>query len=171
MTAEAAEKLAALYLTVVKEHVNEERVTKASLEQRGLLVITTSGTLVTLQFAVGALRTRAPSFTVPAPGLALLLASLGLFLVAAVLALIVNLPKAQLALSSDEIGRQLTGDWHHQDAVEVLASLHLSATEVLRRLRDTNRAGARLLVCALAAELTAVTLVGAAVAVILTAGR
>jgi hypothetical protein len=169
VTTEKAEKLADLYLAVVKDHITDERATKSSLEQRGLLVITTSGTLVTLQFAVGALRTRVQSFTVPASGLALLIASLGLFVTAGILALIVNLPRAQLVLTVGEVEQQFAAGWHLREPVDVRESLHKSQTEVLRRLRRTNRHKARLLITALTAELTAIGLVGIAVAIILTA--
>jgi hypothetical protein len=52
-----------IYVELLKERLQEERAHKTSLEQRGLSVITSSGTLVTLLFALAAVVTASKSFS------------------------------------------------------------------------------------------------------------
>ena len=65
---------------------------KASIEQRGLAVVTTSGTLVTLLFGIASLLTRGDDFVLPARAHLPLDIALVLFVVAAIGGLMTNAP-------------------------------------------------------------------------------
>lgn len=78
----------AAYGEFVKDELQAQDTRKASFEQRGLAVITTSGALVTLLFALAALSTKsAATFTLPNAARAWLAVALGLFLLSALAAL------------------------------------------------------------------------------------
>lgn len=65
---------------------------KASLEQRGLAVITTSGTLVTLVFGLVAVLTKANNYKLPDSAHGWIGAALIAFVIAAILGLVSNVP-------------------------------------------------------------------------------
>ncbi|MBA3359998.1 MAG: hypothetical protein H0T94_00765 [Acidimicrobiia bacterium] len=74
--------------------MDEERLTKTSLEQRGITVITTAGTIVGLLFGLVAVVTQATDFALPAGARPWLIWSL-LSLTASTLGgLLVNFPKS-----------------------------------------------------------------------------
>jgi len=80
------------YGALIIETLSEERDRKKSLEQRGLAVVTTSGALVSLLFAIGAVVTSAESFHVPGVARTLLAVGVGLFAAAAVAGIRTNRP-------------------------------------------------------------------------------
>ena len=84
----------AIYADYIKEQVEAQEARKLSLEQRGLAVITTSGVLVTLLFGLTALTVRrAATFDIPNTAAGLLVGALVFFVLAALLAIITNLPR------------------------------------------------------------------------------
>ncbi|MET9386912.1 hypothetical protein ABZY09_39270 [Streptomyces sp. NPDC002928] len=169
MTADGPEKVAAIYLAAAKDQVGDERSLKASLEQRALLVITTSGALVALQFAIAAVRTRVQAFAVPGIAVTLLIASLCLFVLSAGSALAINLPVPQLVVPPATLEDHFAEGWNERELHRVLISQHETEIAVLGSLRAVNRRKAALLNVALAAELLAVALIAVAVAITLTA--
>jgi hypothetical protein len=92
------------YGDLLKDELATQDQRKASFEQRGLAVITTSGTLVTLLFALAALSTKASAtFVLPAKAHDWLEIALGLFFGAAVSALVTNVPISYEAPEPDDI--------------------------------------------------------------------
>lgn len=82
---------AASLTTLVRAELTNEFARKASLEQRGLAVITSSGTLVTLLFAIGAVAGGGPLADNASTRNALLAALFG-FIAAAISGIVVNWP-------------------------------------------------------------------------------
>jgi hypothetical protein len=80
------------YSDYVKALEDAESARKSSLESRGINVITTSGTLVTLLFGLVAVLTAAKAFVFPAAGRPYLAAAMLLFVAACGLGIVVNLP-------------------------------------------------------------------------------
>lgn len=78
------------YWELVKEQLTEERARKSSLEQRGVAVITSAGTLVTLLLGLSALATKAPNYLLPEPASLLLSVAAGLFVAAALAGIATN---------------------------------------------------------------------------------
>jgi hypothetical protein len=81
---------------------------KFSLEQRGLAVITTSGTLATLLFGLVALATKSNDFRLPVRASGPLAVALGAFAAAALLALLTMHPSATRT-SASRIRRRICG--------------------------------------------------------------
>lgn len=92
------------YGEFAKDELAAQDQRKASFEQRGLAVITTSGALVTLLFALAALSTKeSQTFVLPDRARGWLEAALVSFFFAAVAALITNVPLGYEAVEADEI--------------------------------------------------------------------
>jgi hypothetical protein len=81
-----------IYADYIKSLVDAEVVRKTSLEQRGAGVVTTSGTLVTLLFALIGVITAAKNFSLPTPAHGYLGAAVILFAIAVGVGLTANLP-------------------------------------------------------------------------------
>jgi hypothetical protein len=81
-----------IYADYIKGLADAETVRKTSLEQRGLAVVTTSGTLVTLLFALIAVITSAKNLSLPASARGDLAAAVILFAIAVAVGLTANLP-------------------------------------------------------------------------------
>jgi hypothetical protein len=83
---------AIVYGEFLKDELAAQETRKASFEQRGLAVVTTSGALVTLLFGLAALSTTGKSQELPSDAKKWLAAALVVFVIAAVLALVTNFP-------------------------------------------------------------------------------
>lgn len=81
-----------IYADFVKSLLDAEDSRKSSLEQRGIGMITASGTLVTLLFGLTAAITSAKSFTFPSAARGWLTAAAILFVLAAFAGIAVNTP-------------------------------------------------------------------------------
>jgi nitrate reductase NapE component len=138
-----------------------------SLEQRGLAVITTSGVLVTLLFGLTALSVRrASTFVIPDAAAALLIAALVCFVLAALSAIVTNLPRSYEAVTVDDLRKAVGERWQDSGAVasEMVA---LTRLKMLASARKNNDVKVRALVLAMGCEILAVALVGAAVGFVL----
>jgi hypothetical protein len=97
-----------VYAAFIKDELEVQDRRKASFEQRGLAVITTSGTLVTLLFALAALSTKqAATFTLPGAAKTWLSVALVLFFGSAIAALVSNAPLIYQAVPASKIRERL----------------------------------------------------------------
>jgi len=97
-----------VYGQFVKDELDSQDTRKASFEQRGLAVITTSGTLVTLLFALATLsRKSGKGFVLPHTARPWLAGALILFFLAAVAALVSNAPFIYQTVKVDDVRRRL----------------------------------------------------------------
>jgi hypothetical protein len=136
--------------------------TKASLEQRAITLITTSGALVTVAFGFSAAVTKNAKFTnFTSAERAVLVAALVLFAISAVVALWVNQPKAyEVPDFSDVLGIR---------TVEAAPSAIERFESVLTEGEELNNAKALWLTIAFSVQLAAIVSLIVAVALVTTA--
>ena len=157
----------AVYADYIKGEVEAQEARKSSLEQRGLAVITTSGALVTLLFGLTALTVkREATFDIPTTAAVFLAAALVFFVVAALLALIRNLPRSYAGVTVNALGDAVKNRW---DVNEATASRMVALTrlKVLASAKYVNNQKGLALIWAMVAEILAVALVGVAMGFVL----
>lgn len=154
----AGPEYASYYETLVKSQ--DDR--KTSLEQRGLAVITTSGTLATLLFGLVALSSKSDNFRLPVQANGPLAIALTAFVCAALVALVTNAPLRYENVRISDPQKEL---WDHWDKGKDYALERITATRlnVFRQAQKLNDFKAWLLIVALLFEVVAVVSVALAV--------
>jgi hypothetical protein len=149
-----------IYADYVKSLVDAETARKTSLEQRGVGVVTTSGTLVTLLFALVGVITAAKNFSLPAPAHGYLGASVILFAIAVGVGLAANLP--MFYKEAEPTADELSSIWNYNDqgAQAFVISTRLT---ILSSYRHANTVKGWLVMAAGLAELAAVIMLVLAV--------
>jgi hypothetical protein len=156
-----------IYADYIKEQLDAQEARKLSLEQRGLAVITTSGVLVTLLFGLTALSVRREStFIIPDAAAVLLIVALVFFVLAALCAIVTNVPRSYEGVTVDALRGAVRERWEDSEAVasEMVA---LTRLKMLASAKKNNDAKGIALVIAMSLEILAVALVGAAVGFVL----
>lgn len=150
----------------IAEQLTEQRARKASLEQRGTAIITTSGVIVTLLFGFGGLISSRSDARLDLVPQLLLAGAVVAFVFALVLGLVVSHPAAYRE-SETEWMRSLTdaSNWIRSD-VEGERLVAQSRVAIIEVARAANKTKAKLLLWAYAAEVAAVGLLGSAVMVL-----
>lgn len=156
-----------VYSQLISDQVTEERSRKTSLEARGITVITTSGTLATLLFALTAGLTATKNFKLAEPAKLPLLLALISFVVAAIFGLATNVPLIYREATPQGLAKLV--DAKYWTAPPAVGQLRVAAAQVtlLAAARSANNLKVRFLISAIAAELLAVILLSWAVASIL----
>jgi hypothetical protein len=148
------------YWELVREQLTEERARKASIEQRGVWVITSAGTMVTLLFGLTALATKAQDYKLPDPaGLFLSLAT-ALLVAAAFAAVATNWAVYYTEVEVEGLRGIQDEDWagDEADAAKVVAN---AWTDIIEDARENNTNKGTLLRAAMLLEgggLVAVTI-------------
>lgn len=124
---------------VAKEQLQIERQTRSSLVQRASLVITTSGTLVTLLLGAAALVTKSQSFTPPRYVLIEVTVAVVLFVLAAVVALVVNWPWSQRVIKVEVLKSATYEDRWDRTDLAIRRDTHDDVVTALASCRTTNR--------------------------------
>jgi hypothetical protein len=155
------------YRQLIADQLTEERSRKSSLEARGVAVITTSGTLATLLFALTAGLTAAARFRLPADARLPLLLALVAFVVAGMCGLVTNLPLIYREPTSQGLAKLVDARYWTADAT--VGELRVAEAQVtaLSAARMANNFKMRLLIGAAGAELLAITFLSWAAATIL----
>ena len=156
-----------VYARLIADQLTEERSRKSSLEARGVTVITTSGTLATLLFALTAGLTAASSFKLPTDAKLPLLLAIIAFVVAAMCGLGTNVPLIYREPSPQGLAKLVNA--RYWTAPAPIGQLRVAAAQVtaLNAARVANKLKVRLLLSAAGAELLAVAFLAWAVAIIL----
>lgn len=140
--------------SLVDAVLSEEAARKESYERRGLAVVTTSGTLVTVILAIAGLHHSAPTpLTV-----GLLAAALVSFVGAAAGGLLANLPQGYKQISTESIATLLDKTVFFGDVNRVTRKIVLARLGELTAARRANARKARALRWGLFSELLAVLL-------------
>jgi hypothetical protein len=144
------------YAQLIADQLAEERGRKASLEARGVTVITTSGTLATLLFALAAGLTSASKFRLPQAARLPLVLALCAFSVAAVLALLANIPLRYKEPTPRGLARLVAARFWA--ATPDVGQLRVAEAQViaLAAARAANRLKMWLLLSAICSEILAV---------------
>jgi hypothetical protein len=144
----------------------EER-RKTSFEQRGIAIITTSGVLVSLLFALGAVVTHSKGVHMSATSRALLVLALVLFLVAAVSGIVANYPVRYELIATSDLRRLVEPEAWNGDPDPASRRVAEVSVNVLASARANNEVKGKALVAGMVAEVAAVTVVAASVVVML----
>jgi hypothetical protein len=157
----------AAYGEFIKDELEVQDKRKASFEQRGLAVITTSGTLVTLLFALAALSTKkATTFTLPGAAKTWLSIALVLFFVSALAALLSNAPLIYQAVPAEKIRERLR-EKPPRGADAAVKDVAFSRLDALEAAKKLNGIKGWALAAAMACEALAVGCVAMAIWIIL----
>ena len=154
------------YAELISEQLQEERARKASLEQRGLAVISTSGVIVSLVFAVTA--GLLDNAVLPPVGKLFVVAALAFFIGACVMGIATNIPRTYREVEPEGL-KQLLERERWQSTLEVGRRRSAEArVGIYQSARSVTNTKARFLLLAIALEVSAVVfLAGAITAVIL----
>ena len=155
-----------VFADYVKEQIDLEDKRRASLETRGVGVITVSATLVTLLFGISAVATNQPGF-VPAGDIrARLTWALIAFAASSVIAIGTTVPLAISTVDASRLAPEVRKRW---DATPDAARKATTATRVadLASLQRVNTIKSVLLLAAVAVQVVAVLLLAWSVTVLL----
>jgi hypothetical protein len=186
-TADIAPTVGSATNELVVAQLAAEQARKGSLEARGITVITSSGTLVTLLLALGAVSAKVESLQLSRPTFSVVLAALTCFVVAAVAGILCNFPRGYAGVQTytdpddkdfAEGSGELAGRVPGMDYYLVEKNYRLPVREVDRRFavyrvaeldvaRIANNFKARALTVGIIAEVLAIVLVSAGVGLIL----
>ncbi|MFI8274153.1 hypothetical protein ACIGBH_04440 [Streptomyces sp. NPDC085929] len=157
-------------VNLIEKLLDRERAIRASAQARGLAVITTSGTLVTLLLAFAALATRRQAvFSLPSSlELPVTLASAFLVL-AAVFGLISNAPRRAVQLELRDLESALTPEHWNASPQDVVRKIAIKQLSVLINLSAHNGILANILATAIAAEIVGIACTTWAVIALVTA--
>jgi hypothetical protein len=157
----------AAYGDFIKDELDVQDKRKASFEQRGVAVITTSGTLVTLLFALAALSTKHDAtFTLPASARTWLFIALPLFFVSALAALLSNAPLLYQAVPAPKIRDRLR-EKPPRDAEAAAKDVAFSRLDALESAKKMNSIKGWALAVAMGCEALAIGCVAVAIGFIL----
>lgn len=160
-----SEVAGSIYGGIVKDQLSEERLRKASLEQRALAVVTTSGALATLLFGLAAFAVQSIKVGLNPWQRDSVLAAVVAFLVAAVVALLVQAPMPYREARLDALNEWTKkAPWHSLDLVAAAREEAVLGYFTIKRARCLNRYKAWLLFAAVLFDVLAVAAVAVAVA-------
>jgi hypothetical protein len=156
----------AVYAAYIKDQVDAQEARKSSLEQRGLAVITTSGALVTLLFGLTTLSTkRAAMFEIPGAAAAFLTLALVFFVLAALSAIITNLPRSYQGVTVEGLRGAVKDRWDDDEA-EASRMVALTQLKELASAKEVNTQKSWALITGMVLEIVAVALVGVAMGIV-----
>jgi hypothetical protein len=158
---------AELVAKLIESELDAEESRKTSVESRGNLVITTSGGLVTLLFALAALVTGQDKYVPPALAVVFLLAALVAFVAAAVLGLLTGAVRDYARVRIADLRQTVQTEFDTITAAEAQRRIAENNLTVLADARKQTTSKARLLQRAVIAEVAAVGFLAVAVAVVL----
>ena len=147
--------------------IANERAKKSSMETRGLAVITSSGTLVTLLLALSALATKADGFAPTTTERWLLLLGGAAFVVAAAGGLFSHAPTNYLDIDPQSLAQMAQAEVWSTVGEDAALAIALGRIAVLNDMRRRTEIKARVLVTATVCEVLAVLLVMIAAALLL----
>lgn len=145
------------------DQLADERARKGSLEQRGIAIITSSGTLVTIVLGFVALATRNPSYTLPPGAVRLLVIALVALVAAAAAGLLINVPARVPIVDAEQLAATAEqADWDHADSDSLRAEYRIQG-DLLIELRKLNRRRAHVLLASLLLEVLALAMMAVSV--------
>lgn len=156
-----------VYWEYVKEQVAREAERKESLEKRALSVITTSGVLASLIFALAAFNITKAHPTLGSSAKHALAVGLVAFFVAAVLALAANRPVPYREIKPTELKDAINSERWLESKQVAEKRTALTEIDVLSSARHRNGWKARTLWTAIAAEVVAIGAIATAAWIIL----
>lgn len=164
------ERGGSIYAAYIKEQLAAQEARKASIEQRGLGVITTSGVLASLLLGLTAVLTGADDYQLPDGAKPWLFAATIAFVIAAIAAIVTNLPLFYSGVKTSDLQKAVKGKiWRDSPAN---AEQRIAATDikVLATAKSRNTFKGFVLLAAITLEIVAIVFLSFAVRVILVNG-
>lgn len=160
------ERGSSIYAAYIRDQLNDQEARKSSIEQRGVAVITTSGTLVSLLFGLAAVLTGVQHYQLPSGAESWLYAAMVAFVAGAIGGIATNLPLFYIGVRASELRGAVKNRW--TDSIED-AEQRVAATEVkvLARAKALNTIKGFVLLGAISAEVIAVIFLSLAIRVVL----
>ncbi|MEK6225408.1 MAG: hypothetical protein AABM40_03845 [Chloroflexota bacterium] len=155
-----------IYADFIEKQLAREDATQTSLEARGLSVVSTSGTLVTLLFGLGALISGVKTFVLSGEARDNLFVALVLLVMAAVAAIASNLPMFYKAVTPASMRTLVKNNWTDPQAT---AEEFTSETriDILERAQTVNTLKGYAVLLAMGIEVAGVFFVAKTVGLIL----
>lgn len=155
------------YQNLVLDQLADERAKKASLDQRGIAVISTAGTLVTITLGFVALAGQNDIDALPPTAMLLLVIALGLLVGASAGGLLINLPARSPIVDAHALAEIATQHNPHVAQPDSTADEYHTLARLLIELRKVTKLRARALFLALFLEVLALILLAGAAAITL----
>lgn len=126
------------FAAYVSEQLEAEEKRRTSLEARGLAVITTSGTVVTLLLALAALVTKSQDFQLPESAQPWVITAVVSFVAAAALGIAANAPQLYRAVDPRALELIIRERWSvpADDALKTLTATRLADLERAQKAND-----------------------------------
>ncbi|MET7735722.1 hypothetical protein ABZT02_30785 [Streptomyces sp. NPDC005402] len=156
-----------IFAAFIAEQLSEERSRKSSLETRGLALITSTSTLVTLLLAVATLATKFGKSSLPIASTVLMIVGLATFVMAGVAGVYCNSPQRYSEADPDDLMALLRRDYWTSDTVEAEINVTAAQRQILADARKENARKALFLLFGFASEIISIVTLGVAVAIIL----
>jgi hypothetical protein len=157
------EKGGEIIAEVVLAELESARVAANSVQSRGLAVISTAGTLVTLLFGLSALVTKAQDFVLPSAATWPLSLAAVLLVLAAMAGLVTNAPRRSDVMKLSALHPLVEGDLWHVPAFHAKQEIARTRLAMAENARTLNQRMARFLAAAIGLEIAGVACVGWAV--------
>jgi hypothetical protein len=155
------------YTKLIDEQLEIEQNRRASIEQRGLSVLTTSGTLVTLLFAFSALVTQSKTFRLGTPARVMIVGSLLFFLLAGVSGIATNWPLPWEPIDQRDLSRLLQPNLWTASLSPAARRVAEAKIDVLGDVRQANNARGLFLLVAMIMQVAAVFSLASGIVIIL----
>jgi hypothetical protein len=151
------------YGEFIQRELDDQRAAKASIEQRGMAVITSSGVLVTLLFGLATLAQTRAQLNIVDSARPWLYASGGSFAAAAILALVTSWPRRYMSPKAEALVELVRTHWADETAAQRVA---LTRVGMIASYKKRNRIKAGVLIGAMGAQVAAVITLAVAVALV-----
>lgn len=146
------------YQKLLLDQLADERAKKTSLDQRGIAVISTAGTLVTVTLGFVALASHGGTNPLPPIAMLFLISALGLLVGASTCGLLINLPARSPIVDAQELAEIATQHDQHITQSDSDRDEYHTLARLLIELRKVTKNRARVLFLALLLEVLALIL-------------
>jgi hypothetical protein len=166
----AEERGGTVYAAYIKEQLAAQDARKASIETRGISVITTSGALVSLLFGLVGLLTGAEHYELPDGAHPWLYAAMIAFVIAAVAGIVTNVPVFYSGVKTSDLQKAVKGSIWGDTPDDAERRVAATNVKVLATAKSRNTFKGFVLLAAIVFEVLAVLFLALAIRVILTTG-
>jgi hypothetical protein len=139
------------YSTFIDNELKAERDRRATLDAKGLSIVTTAGTFTTLLAAVGAFISNRQGFMLPEEAVSPLVATLCAFVIAAALGLLASTGRHYQITTPDTLAVMLTAHWQDNE-VDAKNSVSVLNVKTIASLRFGNNRKVALIIAATAIQ-------------------
>jgi uncharacterized membrane protein len=160
----------AAVMKLIEDQLAEERSTKSSLETRAIGVITSSGALATLLFALAALVTKPDGYALPEIARWVLALTVVAFIGAAIMAILAARPGTYQEVTVESLSEAATPEAMAAPAAEGEAAVASVLVDIIKTARDRNTSKATRLRDAVTCQTVGAVLLAVAVGIILIEG-